>query len=53
MERPYPRTKFSETATPQQQLDHVLSEAKEVFLANLTEGAERTDEEIADLEHSI
>lgn len=49
----FPKTKFAEQNTIGQQIEHVLSEVEEVFLALLEESNERGDEELADLTHSL
>ncbi len=68
MNRLYPRTKWSDTATSEHQLVHVMSEVKEVkeqipeedidiiftpIGSCLKINQNRLDEEVADLEHSI
>jgi len=50
MQRLYPRTKFADMATLEQQFEHVREEFIEAVKAD---GRGERDEELADLEHSI
>lgn len=50
MQRLYPRTKFADITTLDEQFEHIRSEYCEAVMAD---GMGHRDEELADLEHSI
>jgi len=50
VDRLYPKTRFSDEATPEEQFRHIISEFNEALTAK---SLEERDRELADLEHSI